>query len=211
MLAKQSGITLRPHTGDAVATHGKVLAAKIESLGAGVNRIVLTEKAAQRLDIKTAPVQEQAVARKRVHIGEVVGLPVVLAKLGSDKSSPVKTVIRLPPIGDLNDARKGQPIVIVPVGQAPGAGEITAPDEQPAGADQDAGPSAYLAVDKGGERLVAGQRLRVELAAAGDGVTRKVVPYAAVIYDPKGAAWLYTSPEPLIFVRRPITVDFIDG
>ena len=44
-----------------------------------------------------------------------------------------------------------------------------------------------------------------------NGVKRKVVPYAAVIYDLQGATWLYTSPAPLTFVRESITVDFIEG
>jgi hypothetical protein len=37
------------------------------------------------------------------------------------------------------------------------------------------------------------------VAAAGD---RYMVPSAAVIIDPAGAYWVYTSPEPLVFVRH---------
>jgi hypothetical protein len=43
------------------------------------------------------------------------------------------------------------------------------------------------------------------------GTQRKVVPYAAVLYDTKGDAWAYTNPEPLKFVRQPLKVDFIEG
>ena len=32
-----------------------------------------------------------------------------------------------------------------------------------------------------------------------------------VIYDLDGATWVYTSPEPLVFVRYPIVVDYIEG
>jgi hypothetical protein len=39
---------------------------------------------------------------------------------------------------------------------------------------------------------------------------RKVIPYAAVLYDKNGKTWVYTSPEPLAFVRHRIRVDFID-
>jgi hypothetical protein len=35
------------------------------------------------------------------------------------------------------------------------------------------------------------------------------VPYAAVLYDTKGATWVYTNPESLVFVRHPITVEYI--
>jgi len=40
---------------------------------------------------------------------------------------------------------------------------------------------------------------------------RKVVPYSAVIYDLVGAAWVYTNPEPLVFLRASITIDYIQG
>jgi hypothetical protein len=43
------------------------------------------------------------------------------------------------------------------------------------------------------------------------GVKRKVVPYAAVLYDPQGRTWVYTSPEPLVFVRHRIQVEYISG
>lgn len=39
----------------------------------------------------------------------------------------------------------------------------------------------------------------------------KVVPYSAVIYDPHGHTWVYTSPKPRHFVRESIAVDRIDG
>jgi hypothetical protein len=37
------------------------------------------------------------------------------------------------------------------------------------------------------------------------------MPYAAVLYDPNGDTWAYTNPEPLVFVRSPITVVTIEG
>lgn len=44
-----------------------------------------------------------------------------------------------------------------------------------------------------------------------NGTPRKVIPYAAVIYDLQGKTWAYTSPNPRTFVRQPITVDHIEG
>ena len=32
-----------------------------------------------------------------------------------------------------------------------------------------------------------------------------------MLYDPDGATFTYTSPEPLVFVRAPITIDRIEG
>ena len=43
------------------------------------------------------------------------------------------------------------------------------------------------------------------------GAKRKVVPYAAVLYDARGETWVYTNPEPLVFVRHAIRVEYIRG
>lgn len=69
------------------------------------------------------------------------------------------------------------------------------------------------------ERLVltseAADRIGIETATVrevsrADG-PRKVVDYSSVIYDPDGHAAVYTNPKPLVFVRHPITVDYING
>jgi hypothetical protein len=61
----------------------------------------------------------------------------------------------------------------------------------------------------------AAERLDVQTAAvraAGDGGPgRTVIPYSAVLYEPDGETWAYTSPEELTFVRAPIVVETIDG
>ncbi len=41
--------------------------------------------------------------------------------------------------------------------------------------------------------------------------SHKLVPYAAIIYDINGDTWVYTSPEPLNFLRHQITIDHIKG
>lgn len=40
---------------------------------------------------------------------------------------------------------------------------------------------------------------------------RLVIPYASVIYGLHGETWTYTNPEPLVFVRQPVSIDYIDG
>ena len=47
-------------------------------------------------------------------------------------------------------------------------------------------------------------------AAQSDG-TRRVVPTSAILYDAKGKTWVYTNPEPLVFVRHAVSIDYIDG
>ena len=83
------------------------------------------------------------------------------------------------------------------------------------GADE---PAATEHVKGGGIRVRltadASERLGVETVrvrsdAAEPGHT--VIPYAAVLYDPDGGTWTYTSPKPFVFQRENITVDRVDG
>jgi len=50
-----------------------------------------------------------------------------------------------------------------------------------------------------------------EERVARSGSLRKMVPYSALIYDPQGQTWVYTSPEPRSFVRQRVVVDYIEG
>jgi len=49
------------------------------------------------------------------------------------------------------------------------------------------------------------------VTVAGVAVTRRVVPYGALMYDTKGDAWTFTNPQPLVFVRQQIVVESING
>ncbi|HSB00176.1 MAG TPA: hypothetical protein VLE49_05965 [Anaerolineales bacterium] len=53
----------------------------------------------------------------------------------------------------------------------------------------------------------AAKRLDIQTAP----VQGNTIPYAAVLYDTEGNTWVYTNPEPLIFVRSPVSVDHIEG
>ena len=41
--------------------------------------------------------------------------------------------------------------------------------------------------------------------------TQKVTPYGSVIYDSHGHTWVYTNPEPLVYIRHEIKIDRIIG
>lgn len=62
------------------------------------------------------------------------------------------------------------------------------------------------AIDTPGHGLTSGQRVLVELSLLGGG-QRTIIPYAALFYDLVGE--MYTSPEPLAFVRHLVRVDYI--
>ena len=53
----------------------------------------------------------------------------------------------------------------------------------------------------------AAERIGVQTVSASE----MVVPYAALIYDVEGNTWVYTSPEPLTFIRVQVAVDRIEG
>lgn len=58
------------------------------------------------------------------------------------------------------------------------------------------------------------QRLDIQTApvAMRDmGSQHLAVPYAAIMYGLDGDAWVYTNPEPLVYIRNAIVIDFIDG
>jgi hypothetical protein len=58
----------------------------------------------------------------------------------------------------------------------------------------------------------AARRLGIRTAAVERlGPRRTAMPYAAVLYDPEGRTFVYTSPETRVFVRHPITVRRIAG
>lgn len=49
-------------------------------------------------------------------------------------------------------------------------------------------------------------------ATSTDPKSRKLtVPYLALLYDSQGKTWVYTNPEPLVYVRQPVSVERIDG
>jgi hypothetical protein len=59
----------------------------------------------------------------------------------------------------------------------------------------------------------AAKRLGVQtvMVRSDGGTSRTVIPYDAVLYDPNGETWTYTSPKPLVFQRADISVARIDG
>jgi hypothetical protein len=58
----------------------------------------------------------------------------------------------------------------------------------------------------------ASKRLDIRTSkTAQDAAGLMTAPYAALIYDGTGRTWVYTNPEPLVFVRAPVVVDSIQG
>jgi hypothetical protein len=71
--------------------------------------------------------------------------------------------------------------------------------------------SLYYVVPGKDHGLAVNDRMRVELVLSGSREKKKFVPYGAVYYDAKGAAWVYVNTAPLAFERRRIEVDRVVG
>jgi hypothetical protein len=79
--------------------------------------------------------------------------------------------------------------------------------------------ASHVEADKNGgkqSRVIltqkAADRLGIKTAKVGaDAGGALVAPYAAVLYDVKGQAWVYTQAEPLAYVRHPIVIQSIKG
>jgi hypothetical protein len=71
--------------------------------------------------------------------------------------------------------------------------------------------AVYYMVPGKDHGLVRNSRMRVELQVVGNEEKLKVVPYSAVYYDGKGAAWVYVNSKPLTYERQRIGVDRVVG
>ena len=58
---------------------------------------------------------------------------------------------------------------------------------------------------------IAAKRVGLQTAPIRQNGEGKIAPYAALIYDAEGKAYVYTAPEPLTFVRKEIEIDRVDG
>ena len=57
----------------------------------------------------------------------------------------------------------------------------------------------------------AAERLGITVGAVETVEGKLQVPYSALIYDASGATWVYTNPEPLVFVRASVAVERIEA
>lgn len=182
--------------------------AELVDQGDGRNLVILTEKAAERLDIQTETVGEEEIAVTRSFGGEVVEASadsgaIVMVSLTADEMNLVDPTV---------------PAMVVPldVDDEEDSDDVGLPaelDEMMGMDDEEDGPvrTLYYTVEGSDANLASGQRLMVEVSMKGDDGPRLVVPFSSLIYDIYGETWVYISPEPLQFLRVPVEVDYIQG
>jgi len=104
------------------------------------------------------------------------------------------------------------------------AGVLVAPSEAGAASPTEAAaalsagrPARLEAIDGSNIKKItltpkAAQRLDIQTGKVRqDASGRKVVPYAAVVYDKDGSTWVYTNPQPLTYIRHTVIVELISG
>ena len=57
----------------------------------------------------------------------------------------------------------------------------------------------------------AADRLGVATAEVVGSGADLTIPYAAIVYDAKGATWTYVAAKPLVYMREQVTVETIEG
>ena len=182
----------------------------------GVLQVTVQQSAVDRIDIRTAPIQEVKVLRTRMVWGEVVAFATAPeAPASAVKVADADLLIRIPLPGSTDLPAADQPAKVFPLspqtGQSGGGAGILAQAMGGAFDSKDGRKVAYFLAQGARDALRPGQRVQVEIAlAAYDGV-RKVVPYSAVVYDPKGGAWVFVNTKPLSYLRRPVKVDYVNG
>jgi hypothetical protein len=203
----------------------KVVPASVSKIdGTDLKRLTLLPEAAKRLDIKTALVREEPTDPTQQVGGEVVSISsdaaIVRVELTENELSRVRReepAFVLPLARDSKASRiKAQPlsgaiahtlsldsrirrIKALPLKKPTESGLYTVPG------------TIHYEVRSADHGLVNRQLVFVELPLSGDGQKRKIIPYAAVLYDAKGNTWVYTNPEPLTFVRQSIQMDTVVG
>ncbi len=169
--------------------------AKVEAVeDSDLSKVVLTEDAAKRIGLETAPVAMSAVTSDIIVRGQVA----------ADPAGPGSLLVHVSlPAAQLRQVDTTKPALVLGVVGSQGM-------VAPLVGDAPAGGTLTYRLDGAGSAVHAGQKVRVQVKYTGGG-EHKTIPYAAVIYGVEGGVWTYTSTGPLTFVRAPITVESIQG
>lgn len=202
----------------------KVEAAHVEAIkGSDFKRVVLSEKAAQRLDIQTVQIHQESRVRQRKVGGQIEAFPGTTAASGvaSDTVTAmggmlVRVRLNESDIKTVDIRKQVKVLPIVGTGGAANAGKddvMARAVSAPAGSDnaEDEDVSLYYEFEVKNHGMTEGQRVLVELSLLGSSMPMNIIPYAAVIYGLNGETWVYARIEPLTYVRMPVKIDYIEG
>jgi hypothetical protein len=243
MAAVASALMLGPLAAQAADSKGgpagKSTEVSFEAIpGSTAKRVILTKKAAERLDIQYGKVAEDVIVPKQMVSGIVIAplgeetqaAPAAgsfggFVKPGAAPTAKPAAAKALAPSGEawlqvmLSPAEwerlaKDKParVLALPT-RAKLAKEVTATlsPRPPVEDTKRSMLTVYYVVSGADSGLELGHRMRVELPLVGNDEKQKVVPYSAVYYDAKGAAWAYVNGKPQTYERQKIVVNRIVG
>ena len=205
----------------AAAAPGKERAARAEPIaGKMVKRVILSAKAAERAGIEQSKIVDQPVASTQMFGAMVIdaasataGMSASGATSASANSKGLAVRFGVSPTEAAKIDRTRPARLIALDTRAPLTHDVSATLIEQATAEvQRSGMTALsYAIQGDGGGLVPGRRVRIELPLQGSGDSRKTVPYSAIYYDAKGAAWVYVVTAPLEYVREPVEVERVAG
>lgn len=182
--------------------------------GSEFNRVILTAKAAERLGIETDEVvaNEDAQAESGgdqtvFQRGEVTDPGEGLVRVALDRGIVGKVNADQPARVLFDEDDEDDDGFLAELFEPPDADDPEDEDED--GEDED--DELFFVVDSTAQELTQGQPVFVKFSLAKTGAGPSIIPYSAVIYGLNGETWAYINPEPLTYVRHPITVDYIEG
>lgn len=190
-------------------------AVKFEKIdGTHVKRVILTEKANERLGIQIGEIGEETIVRTQWLGGRVVmpveyqagGMLVSKAEEDPDRDWIMVTLSE----GEWQRMRQDETARVLPL--ATRSGEAI--EAEPAGLEPHVDSKrtmlqAFYVVE--GKQLRLNDRVRVQVKLKDSDRTRMVAPYGAVHYDGQGKAWAYVETAPLTYERKPLDIERIEG
>jgi biotin carboxyl carrier protein len=154
--------------------------------------------------------RDSVLVQMNVTAGQIVAAGQALFQLTDPSAMWVRVLLNE---SDLKKVDRKQPARVL-LGTAGDAGLSAHVVAAPGGGDTSdgySGTALFYDPDQEDHGLTLGERVRVELPLIGTGAHRQVIPYEAVLYDLSGASWVYTNPEPLVFLRAPIEIDYVEA
>jgi len=209
---------------------------KLEAVeGSTIKRVILTQKAVDRLGIKTdAKVREEEIPHIQTVGGLVLDTPVAMAiaerglsgggaaltpvaathAADADASSanmPLMVMVTVSP-GEFDRMAQDRPARLIPLNANGGASTalMAMPSKLPPVPDPKRLMLAlYYTVGATGQGLTHMERVRVDLELSDHGVRRSVVPTSSIVYDEKGGPWVYVNTAPLTYFRQAVGLERI--
>ena len=180
----------------------------------------VTAARARLKQIETAPLEGDITVGVDAPQSGVLRQMFVAAGQVVSAGSPLFEIARLDPVwvrtpvyaGDLDEVRKGGSAVVRPISGSPsGEGRSASPVNAPPTADPlSSATHLYYRLPNASLSLHPGEKLSVSVPMKGERECLQL-PYAAILYDVLGGAWVYEETANRQFARRRVMVDYVTG